>query len=129
DALWIRVEAARDARRSPFDDSELAAELRADPEDERAVHVLLARLAHLERVAPRRRKLASSVAAAAVLLLGVGAWLARDVDAAASPSGVLARADVFTVSVASASPPAPRCARVELAPRRVLTWTLEGETP
>jgi hypothetical protein len=127
DELWNRIESALDARRSPFDDPGLAAGLRADPESERAVRTLLARLARLQDD-PRARGGRRGIAAAAtVLLVSAGAWLALR-ERLGGPGPELARGDRVTVVVERRQPPPPRCARIELAPRRVLAWTLEGET-
>lgn len=126
DATWNQVEAALDARRSPFDDPELAERLRADPESERAVRRLLEGLARLEGARPARRGRRRIAVAAAVLVVAAGGWLARS-EVLGRERPEPARGE-FTVVFELTEPAAPRCARVELAPRRILAWRLEGET-
>src|SRR5262249_47128140 len=83
ETLWQRIEASLDARRSPFNDPALAAELAADPSAESVTRRLLARLDGLREAtfaqldasdtrSPGRR--IALLAAAAAIVLALGAW-------------------------------------------------------
>jgi len=137
DALWNRVEAELDARRSPFDDPELAAELRTDPASEAATRRLMAGLARVAAArqtpgttahAPIPRR-GARVAAAALLVAasaGLLGWRIRRAEGAAEQ---LARAPALSIVVQHSTPPPALGARIELGPRRVLGWTLRGDAP
>ena len=136
DNLWRKVEAALDERVDPFEVPELANELAADPAAAEQLARLLRRLELLgepHTPAPSARRTGRAAALAAGLVLAAGAltlWRALsspgDVEAAsAGPEPI----DTITLTVEHERPSPPKVARVVLEPRRVLTWTLEGETP
>jgi len=144
--LWTRVEDALDRRVDPFDEPELAEALRADPRAARATRRFLARLEVLAEIAPpaapraqRRLGGVARLAAAAALLVALvplvplvpgAARLLRTPpsteDAATRPERPTSTVKLVVEHV---TPPPARGARVVLEPRRVLGWTLEGETP
>lgn len=133
--LWKRVEAALDARVDPRDDPQLATELAADPEADAEVRRLLRRLAGLGEVAvaPRlrvthRTKVAAAAAGFLLVAAGLVFWRQRGpLDAAELAAHDTV--DTISVVVEHVTAPPPRIARVVIEPRRVLAWTLEGETP
>lgn len=137
EALWRRVECALDDRRDPRDghpaDPELAAELRADARARLEVERLMRRLEVLAADVPvatgSHAGLRLAVAAALLLAFAVafvrsGSWRAHGSDGAVA----LRAADVRLV-VERTTPPRATGGRVVLERRRVLEWTLEGETP
>jgi hypothetical protein len=130
ESLWRRVEAALDARSSPFDDPALAAELHADPPSEAAVRRLMVRLERVAAPQPLGARRSRSLVLAAALLLGPGLafwlWAAAGRSGAAVLPTHTAR---LSIVVERSSPPPPLGTRVELRPRRVLAWTLAGEGP
>lgn len=134
EALWQRVEAELDARRSPFESPVLAAELRADPDAAAAVRRLLANLARVSADAPRRARVATRSArtlavAAAALALASAFWLARRGEDSAPERSAPAYETRFSVVVQHELAAPARVARVELGPRRVIEWTLDGDRP
>jgi hypothetical protein len=134
ETLWQRVEVELDARRSPFENPALAAALRADPDGAVAVRRLLANLARVSADAPRRARSATRLArtlavAAGALALASVVWLTRR-DADSAPEGTaLAYETRLSVVVQHEIAAPARVARVELGPRRVVEWTLEGDRP
>ncbi len=141
DVLWREVEAALDARVDPRDVPEIATRLAKDPEAAREVRRLVERLACLrdvpgrdlparEQARPRSLRRAASLLAAA-LFLGATAslYLLRDAPARIEHSPRAASVDGVTLRVERTHPAPVRGARVVLQPKRVVQWTLEGESP
>ncbi|MFT4542329.1 MAG: hypothetical protein ACI841_004155 [Planctomycetota bacterium] len=152
--LWTRVEAALDARTDPFDDMRLAADLATDPETERAARQLMTRLEGLAPAAAdaqalrsrsNRNERVASVAAAVLLtaigwgfFASIGSSLVADTNRSNHDDvGALhdqvrrARrpANSLSLIIEHISPPPARGARVTLEARRVVSWSLEGNTP
>jgi len=119
--LWSEVERALDARRSPFEDAELAARLARAPEEARAVRRLEQRLGRLAAAeGGRRPKRRVAWAAAGVVAAGIvacAAWSLASRSPAASASAPLARLTVRSETYE------PRLARVTLVRERVVAWT------
>jgi len=81
ETLWSRVQTALDERRDPLEDPAVRAWMLEHPDDALALVDLRAALGELERAdnrlrAPRRPRLLP-LAAAALALVALGAWLAR----------------------------------------------------
>lgn len=131
EALWTRVETALDARRDPFEDSELAAALAADPELGPAAERLVERL---ERLAPPAEVARPRTLAAAAALLAVGASLfgLRALTPAEpspprfnGPPASVAWSASLVEERTFASP--ARLTDSTRAPRRVFEWTVTGD--
>ncbi|NOT30787.1 MAG: hypothetical protein HOP15_10115 [Planctomycetes bacterium] len=75
----------------------------------------------------RSRQAPFALAAAAALLAAAAWWLLAGESEPRAHE--FARANTVTLVVERKIPPPALCARVVLEPRRVLSWTLEGETP
>ncbi len=142
--LWRQVEAALDARLDPFAQPELRRALRADRDAELEVRRLLGRLALLERLdtadlrtvapkpwSPKRTLRAAGWAAALVLSSALGLWFlqSRTTQRAPQEHPGPSALDTISLVISRESVPAPQVARVVLAPRSIVAWTLEGETP
>ncbi len=139
--LWSRVESALDARRDPFDDAPLAAQLERDPELCAALRRLQRRLGAWSEVAdepPARESTRTPAlppllaAAAAVLLVAFGTLaVVRSVSGSARPGTGSPLASVVheaRVVIESRAPATPRGARRALEPQRVVAWQLDEST-
>lgn len=141
-ALWSRVEAHLDARTDPFADRELARELAAAPAVAASAERLRARLDGLvaHDVGARRRArraqrsfaLAACAAAVIVVAASLRPWRASvGVEhgiAQLSPPSALGVVYSARVEVEHTVPPPPRAALVVHAPKRIVAWSIAGET-
>ena len=139
ESLWQRIDAALDARRDPFDDPDLTHELQQDPEAVAQVRRLMMRLDVLSNdptlVSPthplRRLRPAAAGVAAALLCFAVLRTGAVSLVAPRNHPNATSARTIETVSliVEHVTPPPARGERVVLESRRVVGWTLEGNTP